>query len=684
MNKSLSMQIKKAVGYRILFCFFLAIIAISIFTLKEIANSSSQLENNIEKQCESLENFIVSQVLVKNEAAIQPKLEALNQKNNSINFLWKENNNQYTERKMHWRFPFSWTYEYPVKNVDESKLGTLFVTGPLLNDHGIFSDLLITLSSLLIFFLIIFIALYPLSKKIPERLFINPINNLLSLLRKEQDNIKVENKLVLPQELDEIHSKISDLLNEAKTRSHEAALGQIATQVAHDIRSPLLVLKTILSNLSTLPERQRIDARSAIQRVTDIANNLLSQYRQDDKQSSNTLSSEPVAILLESIVSEKRIQVANTDIVINLQYPANIYDAFIYIDIVGFKRILSNLLNNAIEAVKETVGLITIELNRNDGKIILDIKDNGCGMSQEKLVSLLKEGGTFGKQEGSGLGLPYAVSKITEWQGDYSLTSKQGEGTQFEIILPESEPAYWFKSKIDIIENSTIIVLDDDEYIHQVWNERFPERLLSENNLQLLHFKNPNDLILFCKNHSIDNTTFLVDYELGHDYMTGLEVVKALNIGDRATLVTSRYEDDDVRDTCQILGMRIIPKFFSELIPIHIINSTEIVLIDNEKIITLIWKRSAESWGKKISTFNDPEDFMRIAHHYSKETTIYIDSSLDKSIKGEEFAKILYEKGYYNLILATGYPKSRFSHVTWVKDIIGKEPPWGDPPKISL
>lgn len=53
-----------------------------------------------------------------------------------------------------------------------------------------------------------------------------------------------------------------------------------------------------------------------------------------------------------------------------------------------------------------------------------------------------------------------------------------------------------------------------------------------------------------------------------------------------------------------------------------------------------------------------------------------MDSSLG-DLKGEDVAKTLYEKGYINIILATGYNKENFKHVTWVKDISGKNPPWG-------
>ncbi|MFC1522562.1 hypothetical protein ACFL6Y_09150 [Elusimicrobiota bacterium] len=39
-------------------------------------------------------------------------------------------------------------------------------------------------------------------------------------------------------------------------------------------------------------------------------------------------------------------------------------------------------------------------------------------------------------------------------------------------------------------------------------------------------------------------------------------------------------------------------------------------------------------------------------------------------------AKELHEKGFKNLYLETGHPPEAFSHATWIKKVVGKEPPW--------
>ncbi len=680
---ALSDQIKRTIGNRIILCFTLIMLVLFSLTFYDALSSVNQLKQNLDTQCKTLGSYTISQLLINNQDAIQLKLDRLNKANPAIQFSWVTDNQKLlSDGKLHWVLPFSWQYFYPLNNSEGNFFGGFIIKGSFLYDQELLSELLTKITLLFFFLAMIFIILNPLSKRIPQRLFIKPINNLLSLLRNDKNAGDLENTTTLPDEINEIRTKIMDLLKDAEARSREAALGQIATQVAHDIRSPLLVLKRVLSDLSSLPEKQRINARNAIQRVTDIANNLLTQYKHEknDMNSETALSSEPAAMMLESIVSEKRVQVADLGVEVTLDIAPNAYDAFIQVDIAGFKRVLSNLMNNAIDAVKEKRGAVTLTLKKIDNQVFIDIRDNGCGIPRDKLRTVLEEGATFGKKEGSGLGLPYAVSKIAEWHGDYSLQSRPGEGTQFEIVLPEVKPAEWFRGEITIEKGGTIVVLDDDDYIHQIWDERFPKSFLQTDGLTLLHFNNPPDFIQFCQGKVFEKATFLMDYELEKYKETGLDLAEMLNLGPHATLVTSRYEDVEVRERCKALGMKIIPKYFAELTPIRIsipITPTEIVFVDDEEVIGEFWKDSAEAAGKSISVFKDPRDFMQVVHQYPKDVLIYMDSSLGNGLKGEDFAKQLYDQGYQNIILATGFSKDHFKNVTWVKDIIGKEPPWG-------
>lgn len=673
---TLSDQIRCVISTRIVFCVILLSIAVFISSGLDFFSAFEQTKTALNVRARSLNDYIVAQALINNTPAINAELKNTEHQLPGLTFTWIATKNKPISNKMQWIFPYHWQYDYPISDNDGIVYGEMRVSGSYFYNHTILKQLLIKFFLLFFFSLFIFTLLKPLSKKIPRQLFINPILDVLAIL---QNRSAVKNDPCLPYEFQDIQKKINELLEEVRNHSKIVTQEKIATQVAHDIRSPLLVLTHILNDLSSLPEKKRIDARHAIQRVTDIANNLLTKYKNKDQEAMQLV--EPVVMMLESIVSEKRIQTSDTNIDIELDILPGTYNAFIQVDIAEFKRVISNLMNNAIDAVKNKKGIITISAGKLDGKIFISVKDNGCGIPKNKLKMALEEGATFGKKEGSGLGLPYAVKKISEWRGDYSLNSNPGEGTQFEIILSETRAAEWFSEKICVIENGVIVVLDDDNYIHQIWDERFPDHFLKKHNISLFHFNHPSDFIQFCDGKNFEKITFLLDYEIRKNKETGLFLAEKLNLGKYATLVTSRYEDNEIREKCKTLGMKIIPKYFADRTPICVLPSsssqpTEIVFIDDNKTMTNLWKESAEDADIAISVFNHPQDFINTLNDYSKDTFIYIDSTLSENLKGEDIAKILYDQGYQNIILATGYPKRDFQHVTWVKDIIGKNPPW--------
>jgi signal transduction histidine kinase len=91
---------------------------------------------------------------------------------------------------------------------------------------------------------------------------------------------------------------ISGLLERVEVRDREleqmrtfAQLSSLARQVAHDIRSPLAALDVGLSDLGELPENKRILVRTAVNRIKDIANNLLNQNKAESLVNSLEMTS---------------------------------------------------------------------------------------------------------------------------------------------------------------------------------------------------------------------------------------------------------------------------------------------------------------------------------------------------------------------------------------------------------
>ena len=107
-------------------------------------------------------------------------------------------------------------------------------------------------------------------------------------------------------------------------------------------------------------------------------------------------------------------------------------------DSAGLQHAVLNLLTNALDAVEEHVGIITVRsrydsMNRD---IIIEAIDNGSGIPGEQIEEIFKPFFSAKGQQGTGLGLAVARKIVEEHGGDIRVVSALGEGTTFTITLP--------------------------------------------------------------------------------------------------------------------------------------------------------------------------------------------------------------------------------------------------------
>jgi two-component system sporulation sensor kinase C len=110
---------------------------------------------------------------------------------------------------------------------------------------------------------------------------------------------------------------------------------------------------------------------------------------------------------------------------------------FIEIDENKIKQALINIIKNAMEAI-DSDGKITIKLVEKEDTVIIDITDNGIGIS-EKDISDIFELFLTTKKYGTGLGLFSVKETIEEHGGKIVCNSTFGKGTTFSIYLPLNE-----------------------------------------------------------------------------------------------------------------------------------------------------------------------------------------------------------------------------------------------------
>lgn len=232
--------------------------------------------------------------------------------------------------------------------------------------------------------------------------FLNEIEKFTENLHEvynENSELKINSSPSVSAEQIIINNAISRLLNEikksnqslreavssAEQRRFQEELTRTALQVAHDIGSPLAVLEAIVQSTSlVLPENDRTSIRNATGRIRDISNSLLYKTRKDLLlNNEGLLSQQLLQSLINQVISEKRIQHGER-VTLKTQYSERSHTLFSFVRSGDFCRVLSNLINNAIEAINDS-GHIIISLSDLENNVIIKIQDNGKGIPTEFL-----------------------------------------------------------------------------------------------------------------------------------------------------------------------------------------------------------------------------------------------------------------------------------------------------------
>lgn len=384
------------------------------------------------------------------------------------------------------------------------------------------------------------------------------------------------------------HYFLRPYLNHVIELERKNALADMAAQVAHDIRSPLAALEMVSSQLDGVSADRRVIVRNSINRIRDITNSLTGKKRSlevleskaslpDSTKVDLSLDNQELVLLvtaMDSIITEKRMQYRDLlNVEIRFDYQIDSYGLFVKVNLTEFSRVISNVIDNAVESLPLLSGIIELFLTGMNGRVTILIKDSGCGIAEDALSKVGIRGVTFGKSGGSGLGLAHAKETLKAFRGILEIESQVGVGTGISIILPMAQTPPWFVPKLSIAANQTVVVLDDDESVHQIWTERFSQLGLAGNSINLKHMSSGDAFRAYFRNHffELETALFLVDYEILGFKENGLDIVESLGISAQTILVTSRYEEKTIRERCERNGIKLIPKPMCGFIPFELI-----------------------------------------------------------------------------------------------------------------
>ena len=219
-----------------------------------------------------------------------------------------------------------------------------------------------------------------------------------------------------------------------------SSLGMLAAGIAHEIRNPLVAVKTFLDLLP-----QRLDDREflshfrelslgELRRVTDLIADLLALGKSKTAERravelGPTL--EPVVRLMESTARKRHIEVAAA-------FDPRVPPAWADPD--QLKQIIVNLLLNAIET-SSAGGHVKLDVRpAPPGSVVLEVRDDGPGIPANQLETIFHPFFTT-KETGTGLGLALVHQMVVEHGGEITVESTVGRGSAFRVTLPTAPVA---------------------------------------------------------------------------------------------------------------------------------------------------------------------------------------------------------------------------------------------------
>ena len=228
---------------------------------------------------------------------------------------------------------------------------------------------------------------------------------------------------------------VKRLEQEVRVNEKLAAVGEMAAQLAHEIRNPLGSIsgsaQVLMGEPNMSPEQNQLLAiiTRESRRLSDALNQFLFQAR--------PASPTPGPVDLGPVIAEAVTLLRNAPEVgpaHRLEFDADEGPHVCMADRDQMLQVFWNLARNGLEAMP-TGGLLRVQLRRRDHEIVLAVEDEGRGIAAEDRLRIF-EPFHSGTGRGTGLGLAIVYRIVQEHQGDIRVRSIRGRGTGVEVHLP--------------------------------------------------------------------------------------------------------------------------------------------------------------------------------------------------------------------------------------------------------
>lgn len=271
------------------------------------------------------------------------------------------------------------------------------------------------------------------------------IQNKLGKIKfgKINERIEWKEKDEIGDLINEYNRMVEELAESAELLAQserESAWREMAKQVAHEIKNPLTPMKLSIQHLQRLWDNKSPDMDKKVDQVTKTLIEQIDSLTSIANEFSNFAkmprANNKKINLLDILSNSVNLYKASSEVEFNLELGAD-EESFIYADKEQMLQAFNNLLKNAMQAIpEESKGKIDIYLTKNNTDFLIQIRDNGTGIEEEKRNKLFIPNFTT-KTGGMGLGLAITKKIIENSGGKIWFETMKGEGTSFFIVLPE-------------------------------------------------------------------------------------------------------------------------------------------------------------------------------------------------------------------------------------------------------
>jgi|TARA_B100000953_G_scaffold279415_1_gene255548 nitrogen fixation/metabolism regulation signal transduction histidine kinase len=288
--------------------------------------------------------------------------------------------------------------------------------------------------------LIAFVFAYFLSNYITQSL--TRISQRIKTTKLNEENAKIDIEKT-PMEvsilIDSYNSMIDDLEESAiklAKSERETAWREMAKQVAHEIKNPLtpmrLTIQSFEKNFNPEDNKNK-------EKIRGFSKSLIEQI--------DTMSSIATAFSDFANMPEQKRELLNVVKVVQIaldifdkdyvEYTIENDEILTLFDRTQLIRVVTNLLNNAIQAIPEDRDpMILVSIHSNKKNVVINIQDNGNGISEENKTKIFEPSFTT-KSSGMGLGLSMIQSIMNAYNGSITFKTKENQGTTFKVTFPK-------------------------------------------------------------------------------------------------------------------------------------------------------------------------------------------------------------------------------------------------------